>query len=59
MSETTIEHPSAEQCEQCGRVADELCADGYCRDCHVSLSFEDCVSGEWVRRVRRSAGLQP
>lgn len=29
---------------------EDVCGDGYCRDCHVSLSFEDCVSGTWVAR---------
>ena len=29
---------------------DEVCGDGYCRECHVSLSFEDCVNGTWVAK---------
>lgn len=37
-------------CEDCGNDVTEVCGDGYCRECHVSLSFDDCVSGEWVRR---------
>lgn len=37
--------------------AEDLCADEYCRDCHVSCSFEDCVSGAWVDERRAKAGL--
>jgi hypothetical protein len=40
------------------REVDELCADGYCRACHVSLSFEACVSGEWVDSQRKAVGLR-
>lgn len=35
-------------CVSCGEKVKEVCGDGYCRKCHVSLSFEDCVSGKWV-----------
>ena len=38
------------KCIGCGKEVNEVCGDGYCRSCHVGLSFEDCVSGEWVRR---------
>ena len=40
------------KCEKCGELnnPDDVCGDGFCRDCHISLSFEDCVSGDWVRR---------
>jgi ferredoxin len=36
---------------------EEVCGDGYCRRCHVSLTFEACTSGEWTAEVRRAAGL--
>jgi len=39
------------------RLVDERCGDGYCRACHISLSFDDCVSGAWVDEQRREAGL--
>ena len=39
-----------EICQDCGREVDEVCGDGYCRNCHVSLSFEDCVDGTWVAK---------
>lgn len=41
------------------RDAADVCGDGYCRDCHRSLSFEDCVSGRWFDEQRRRAGLPP
>lgn len=32
----------------------ELCQDGFCRACHVSLSFEDCTDGTWsIEQLRR------
>ena len=49
----------SDNCEACGEESDELCGDGYCRACHVSLSFEDCCDGSWVQRTRRAAGLPP
>lgn len=36
---------------------DDVCPDGYCRECHVSLSFEACCDGSWVREKRRAGGL--
>jgi hypothetical protein len=46
-------------CTSCGKEKPEaeICQDGYCRDCHVSLSFEECCDGSWVREQRRAAGL--
>lgn len=38
-------------------TVDEVCADGFCRECHVSLSFEDCVNGTWVAEQRKAGGL--
>jgi hypothetical protein len=35
----------------------DICPDGYCRECHKSLSFESCVDGSWVDEQRRAAGL--
>ena len=46
------------KCESCGEEREEqdLCGDGFCRDCHVSLSFEDCVSGAWLARQNLRMG---
>ena len=38
---------------------EDLCGDLACRDCHKSLSFEDCTSGRWVDEQRRAYGLPP
>lgn len=43
-------------CENFGKETEELCGDGFCRDCHVSLSFEDCVSGRWVAQMNIQNG---
>jgi LRP1 type putative zinc finger protein len=44
-------------CQLCGEQSSELCNDLICRTCHKSVSFEECVSGAWERRVRQAAGL--
>lgn len=44
-------------CLLCGKETAELCPDGGCRACHVSLSFEECCDGSWAARLRRDAGL--
>lgn len=46
-------------CALCGKEVDEadLCGDLACRNCHKSLSFEECFDGSWERRVRQQAGL--
>lgn len=49
-------------CDGCKAIVDHedegaVCQDGYCRACHKSINFDDCVSGEWARRVRAAAGL--
>ena len=31
-------------CVSCKKEVKEVCADGYCRACHVSCSWEDCVT---------------
>jgi predicted amidophosphoribosyltransferase len=48
-------------CGGCQKRFDEedLCQDLYCRDCHKSLSFEDCTSGEYVNSIRAQYGLPP
>lgn len=40
----------------CNKPAEELCNDGVCRGCHVSLSFEDCVDGTWSAAMARRLG---
>jgi len=32
-------------CLECKRQVLEVCSDGYCRECHVGLDFDDCVDG--------------
>ena len=31
----------------CGKEVDEVCGDGFCRDCHKSISWESCLNGTW------------
>jgi len=45
------------KCESCKKEADEVCPDGCCRECHVSLSFEDCCDGTWNARQVLAGGL--
>ena len=46
------------KCVNCGKEVDEVCGDGFCRDCHVSISWEDCVSGAWVKRNMERMGVK-
>ncbi len=32
------------KCKNCNEEVDDVCGDGFCRKCHVSVSWEDCVS---------------
>lgn len=52
---TLREEIREEICVMCEKPAEELCGDQVCRDCHKSLSFEECVSGEWARELRDKA----
>ena len=31
-------------CEICNTEVDEVCGDGVCKECHVSVSWEDCIT---------------
>jgi len=44
------------KCQDCNKEVEETCGDGFCRDCHVSLSFEDCTTGTWTARILMSNG---
>lgn len=44
------------KCVDCGKEADEVCGDGFCRGCHVDLSFEDCCDGTWLARQNLAKG---
>jgi len=45
------------QCSICGEEAEDRCEQltGPC--CHISLTFEDCTSGAYTRRVRQRNGI--
>ena len=43
-------------CSNCNKEAAEVCQDGYCRACHVSVSFEDCTNGTYSVNVLRRSG---
>jgi hypothetical protein len=44
------------ECNICDKPAEELCQDGVCRRCHVSLSFEDCTDGTFSAAASRRLG---
>jgi len=43
-------------CIDCNKEVDEVCGDGFCRECHGDLSFEDCVDGTWLARQNIAKG---
>ncbi len=51
--------PETATCSSCNTAQPEVCQDGYCRPCHVSLTFEDCVSGAWAARQQRAEKRPP
>jgi hypothetical protein len=48
-------------CSLCGKPTAEkdMCSTMACRDCHKSLSFEECVDGSWTKAQRHAAGMEP
>lgn len=46
------------KCSRCGKGGVERCGGDHCRDCHVSLSWEDCVDGTYSARVLLRAGAR-
>lgn len=51
------------KCELCNQESEELCNDLVCRACHVSISFDDCVSGTYSAKVLlnlwQASGIDP
>ena len=47
------------QCRGCGEQVEEVCRGEYCRKCHVSLTFEDCIDNVSVNKLRKRYGLEP
>jgi hypothetical protein len=43
----------------CKREVKEVCHDGYCRDCHVSITWESCLDGTWANDLRAEKGMAP
>ena len=39
-------------CTICGKVALEYCNDLVCRNCHKSLTFEECVDNSWAKNFK-------
>ena len=46
-------------CQNCNAIAEEICPDGYCRACHVDLSFEECNDGTWSAQILLDSGSDP
>lgn len=38
------------KCVKCEKTVEEVCGGGYCPDCHISLSWEDCITDTSVAR---------
>lgn len=43
-------------CDSCLNSVKEVCGDGVCRDCHKSLTFEECNEGTWSAKILLSLG---
>jgi hypothetical protein len=45
------------KCISCNKEVVEVCGDGFCRECHVDLTFDDCVDGTYMARQARASGV--
>ena len=45
------------ECESCKKEVSEVCRDGFCRKCHVDLTFEDCCDKTWDAHLLLESGL--
>lgn len=45
------------KCVNCGSWVKEVCGDGYCRDCHKSCSWEDCITDTFQARTNYALAL--
>jgi hypothetical protein len=39
------------ECKSCKKEVKEVCDDGFCRKCHIDLTFEDCCDGTWTAKL--------
>lgn len=44
------------KCVSCKKEVDEICPDEFCRNCHVSISFEDCCDETWLAEQNLKKG---
>lgn len=49
----------SETCAICHEPCEEVCEQGTGPCCHRSVSWADCISGDYTRAVRAAAGLGP
>lgn len=52
------EYGNPGKCDGCSKVVVDRCGDDRCPDCHISLTWDDCVSGAWTKRVRAAGGMR-
>jgi len=45
------------KCLLCGKETDELCSGLACRDCHISVSWEDCVNNTFDADIALRGGM--
>jgi len=45
------------KCGGCGKKKKNRCDDGWCKKCHKSCSWKDCISGEWDARMKSMVSL--
>jgi hypothetical protein len=44
------------KCFNCGKDAEEVCPDGACKPCHVSVTWEDCLTKTFNARKALAEG---
>jgi len=46
------------KCVNCGEWVTEVCGDGYCRNCHKSCSWEDCLTQTFQARSNLALAMR-
>lgn len=44
-------------CVGCGNTVEEMCGGEMCRDCHVSITWDECIDNTWADELHRQYGL--
>jgi len=44
-------------CDNCHQEVDKTCPDGFCKNCHVSVTWEDCITRTFEAKNLLNMGM--